>query len=421
MKQTISFHNTSNYWKTRYSYAPSCMMNLNKLFFTSPQEKTMYDGRKMIWRHNDSSNGFNQFYASGEHSSPSALGVSFNGYANNRTKGSSNSSSSNKLYKSFSIEGSGQALSLGYSLFKVSNNSEYNVLDGTHSFTPLVRRGNAIYGEIGKEQALTGTNIKAIGRIRNVYRWQNMPADAGINNWKMLTTGSQEATPSYTLIPGLHVDAFGNDVPPPSSIGNRLYAFEIESFMSNHPIPATVSGGGPHQFVKFFSGRVNDNGDGMQAAPYVTTDLYTPNSGEYGVNFEESFDFGGSQDYGRFLSYGDPYTDANNSFKKGNYLMIHVRQVDDEDSQHLRFENTPGASVGGGGNGNTFEDYVYNEREVLFAMTPGSINGADPHGSFADALLVFNNANFEITSLNVEYELSEYDHGGQPSTVVRSK
>ena len=417
MKQTISFHNTSNYWKTRYSYAPSCMMNLNKLFFTSPQEKTMYDGRKMIWRHNDSSNGFNQFYASGEHSSPSALGVSFNGYANNRTKGSSNSSSSNKLYKSFSIEGSGQALSLGYSLFKVSNNSEYNVLDGTHSFTPLVRRGNAIYGEIGKEQALTGTNIKTIGRIRNVYKWQALVSATNINRWRNLTTGGP--TPVFTQIAGLHVDAFGNDAVPP--VGNRLYAFEIESFMSNHPIPATVSGGGPHQFVKFFSGRVNDNDNGMQATPYVTTDLYTPNSGEYEVNFVEAFNFDGSQDYGRFLSYGDPYTDANNSFKKGNYLMIHVRQVEDESSQHLRFENTPGASESGGGNGNTFENYVSDEREVLFAMTPGSINGADPHGSFADALLVFNNANFEITSFNVEYELSEYDHGGQPSTVVRSK
>ena len=101
--------------------------------------------------------------------------------------------------------------------------------------------------------------------------------------------------------------------------------------------------------------------------------------------------------------------------------MIHVRQVEDESSQHLRFENTPGASESGNGNGNTFENYVSDEREVLFAMTPGSINGADPHGSFADALLVFNNANFEITSFNVEYELSEYDHGGQPSTVVRSK
>ena len=415
MKQTISFHNTSNYWKTRYSYAPSCMMNLNKLFFTSPQEKTMYDGRKMIWRHNDSSNGFNQFYASGEHSSPSALGVSFNGYANNRTKGSSNSSSSNKLYKSFSIEGSGQALSLGYSLFKVSNNSEYNVLDGTHSFTPLVRRGNAIYGEIGKEQALTGTNIKTIGRIRNVYKWQALVSATSINRWRNLTT----PTITFTQIAGLHVDAFGNDAAPP--VEDNLYAFEIESFMSNHPIPATVSGGGPHQFVKFFSGRVNDNDNGMQATPYVTTDLYTPNSGEYEVNFVEAFNFDGSQDYGRFLSYGDPYTDANNSFKKGNYLMIHVRQVEDESSQHLRFENTPGASESGNGNGNTFENYVSDEREVLFAMTPGSINGADPHGSFADALLVFNNANFEITSFNVEYELSEYDHGGQPSTVVRSK
>ena len=52
----------------------------------------------------------------------------------------------------------------------------------------------------------------------------------------------------------------------------------------------------------------------MQATPYVTTDLYTPNSGEYEVNFVEAFNFDGSQDYGRFLSYGDPYTDANNSF-----------------------------------------------------------------------------------------------------------
>ena len=419
MKQTISFHNTSNYWKTRYSYAPSCMMNLNKLFFTSPQEKTMYDGRKMIWRHNDSSNGFNTFYADGQHSSPSALGVSFNGYKNNRMSGSSNSTSSNKLYKSFSIEGSNQALSLGYSLFKVSNNSQYDVLDGTHSFTQLNRRGNGIYGEIGKEQVLTGTNIKTIGRIRNVYKWQGLVADTGINRWRMLTTGSQDPLPSFTQIAGLHVDTFGNDAVPP--VGNRLYAFEIESFMSNHPIPATVSGGGPHQFVKFFSGRVNDNDNGMQATPYVTTDLYTPNSGEYLVNFEEQLDFGGSQDYGRFLSYGDPYTNANNSFKKGNYLMIQVRQTEDSDSQHLRFENTPGATISGGGNGNTFEDYVYNEREVLFAMTPGSINGADPHGSFADALLVFNNANFEITSFNVEYELTEYDHGGQPSTLVNKK
>ena len=190
MRQTIAFHNTSNHWKTRYSYSPSCMMNLNKLFFSSPQEKAVYDGNKMIWRHNDSSNGgFNTFYNTNVHSANSAIAISFNGYKNNKMSGSSNSSSSNKLFKTFSIEGGNQNLSLGYSAFKVSNNSSYNLFDGNHSFNPLVRRGNAIYGEIGKEQALTGTNIKAIGRIRNVYRFHAFNDNTGVNQWLNITTG----------------------------------------------------------------------------------------------------------------------------------------------------------------------------------------------------------------------------------------
>ena len=416
MRQTIAFNNSANYWKTRYSYTPSCMMNLNKLFFTSPKEKNLNDGNLMIWRHNDSSSGFNTFFASGGHSLPSAVGLSFNGYTKTKIS-SGNNTSSNKIFKSFSIQGSNQNLNLGNSLFAVNNNSTIETLVDNHRITPLTRKGNAIYGEIGKERALTGTNIKAIGRIRNVYRWANLPSDTGINRWRNLTTGSSGL--SLESIPGLHVDANGDDTAP--SITNRLYAFEINSFMSNHPIPATISNGSAHEFVKFFSGRVNDDGNGMQAAPYVTTDTYTPNSGEYSQNFEEEFDFGDSQDYGRFLSYGDPYTDENNSFKKGNYLMIYVRGTEDSNSQHLRFENTPGASASGNGNGTNFEDYVFDEREVLFAMTPGEINGADPHGSFADAFVVFNNTDFEVTSFNVEYELTEYDHGGKSSTVARKK
>ena len=423
MRQTIAFHNTSNHWKTRYSYSPSCMMNLNKLFFSSPQEKAVYDGNKMIWRHNDSSNGgFNTFYNTNVHSANSAIAISFNGYKNNKMSGSSNSSSSNKLFKTFSIEGGNQNLSLGYSAFKVSNNSSYNLFDGNHSFNPLVRRGNAIYGEIGKEQALTGTNIKAIGRIRNVYRFHAFNDNTGVNQWLNITTG--ESSMAIESIPGLHVDANGNDSASP--IGDKLYAFEIESFMSNHPIPATISGGNPGQYVKFFSGRANINGTGMQATPYVTTGTYTPETAAYLQNFEESFDFSLGQDYGRYLSYGDPYSNANNSFKKGNYLLIEVKQVDDSDSQHLRFERTPGSN----GNSdilndsyqfNADDDFVFDQREVLFAMTPGSVNGADPHGSFADAFMLFTNTDFEITSFNVEYELTEYDHGGQPSTLVNKK
>ena len=418
MRQTISFNNSLDFWKTRYSYTPSCMMNLNRLFFSSPYQKLPLDGNKMIWRHNDSSNAFNTFYNEGGHNGPSALGISFNGYTGKTTSSAAaNLSSSNKIYKSFSIQGGNNIENVqGNSLFRVNNNST-NLAEDRHLIADLQFKGTAIYGEIGKEDSLSGMNIKAIGKIRNVYKWQNMPEATGINNWRNLTTGG--STPVYTQIAGLHVDANGNDVVP--DIEDRLYAFEIESFMSNNPIPATISGGGPHEFVKFFSGRINDDGNGMQSVPYVSEGLYTPNSGQYQVNFVEAFNFDGSEDYGRFLSYGDPYTDENNSFKKGNYLMIQVRQIEDDECQHLRFENTPGASESGNGNGNTFEDYVFDEREVLFAMTPGVINGSDPHGTFADAYVTLGSANFEVTSFNVEYELTEYDHGGRSSNLVSKK
>ena len=425
MRQTIAFNNTAKYWKTRYSYTPSCMMHINKLFFTSPMHKIENDQNRMIWRHNDSSifssgGAYNSFFNLG-HNAVSALAVSFNGYT--KTKASTgNSTSSNKLFKSFSIEGNNQGLTLGSSMFIVNNNSTLGNLVDNHRFTPLLRKGHAVYGEIGKERAMTGTNIKAIGKIRNVYKWQNMPADTGINNWRNLTTGGP--TPVFTQISGLHVDADGNDVVP--DIGNRLYAFEIERFMSNHPIPASrTNASNPGEYVKFFSGRVTEDED-MVSTPYYTLNPdpenpYTPNTGEYQYNFTEAFDFLGVQNYDFFLSYGDPYSDANNSFKKGNFLMIEVRNPDSDSSPHLRYENTPGASESGNGNGNIFENYVSDDREVLYAMTPGFINGADPHGSFADAFLVLNSADFEITSLNVEYEFSEYDHGGISSSSTTKK
>ena len=81
MRQTIAFDNSAEYWKTRYSFTPSCMMHVNKLFFTSPFQKEPSDDNKLIYRHNDSSTSFNTFYDSGGHSLPTAIGVSFNGYS----------------------------------------------------------------------------------------------------------------------------------------------------------------------------------------------------------------------------------------------------------------------------------------------------------------------------------------------------
>ena len=440
MRQTIAFNNTAKYWKTSYSYTPSCMMHINKLFFTSPMHKIENDQNRMIWRHNDSSifssgGAYNSFFNLG-HNAVSALAVSFNGYT--KTKASTgNSTSSNKLFKSFSIEGNNQSLTLGSSMFIVNNNSTLGNLVDNHRFTPLLRKGHAVYGEIGKERAMTGTNIKAIGKISNVYRWQAFSEDLQTNLWRLLTDGGEDSDP--VPIPGLHVDSDGLDVSPtitfnidiPSNI--HLYAFEIERFMSNNPIPASrTNAPNPGQYVKFFSGRVTEDED-MVSTPYYTLNPdpenpYTPNTGEYQYNFTEAFDFLGVQNYDFFLSYGDPYSNANNSFKKGNFLMIQVRNPDSDSSPHLRYERTPGCA----GDENFISPYqfeaepgedslVFQGREVLYAMTPGFINGADPQGSFADAFLVLNSADFEITSLNVEYEFSEYDHGGISSSTTTKK
>jgi len=421
MNQTISFNNTTEYWKTRYSYSPSCMMNLNKLFFTSPREKLVYDGNVMIWRHNDTNSGYNSFYNSGGHSLPSAIGVSFNGYTKNKMA-TGNNVSSNKLFKSFSIEGSSQSLSLGSSMFIVNNNSTTENLIDNHRFTPLTRKGRAIYGEIGKEQALTGTNIKAIGRIRNVYKW--MSIDENGNSYWRHFTGGTEVQPLVAL-DGLHVDENGDNVAPNLPLlTDELYAFEIQSNMSNNPIPSTIMGGGFSQYVKFFTGRANADGTDMQSTPYTTIPSnppYGPAFAEYQENFAESVNFADGQGYGSYLSFGDPYFDDNNAFKKGNFLMIRYNSL--VTTPHVAYENTPGANAAA----NNFsvaegeDNLAFQGREVLFAMTPGAVNGSDAHGTFADAFVVLGSNDFEVTSLNVEYELTEYDHGGKPSTVAAKK
>jgi hypothetical protein len=417
MRQTIAFDNSAEYWKTRYSFTPSCMMHVNKLFFTSPFQKEPSDDNKLIYRHNDSSTSFNTFYDSGGHSLPTAIGVSFNGYSGRSVRSAaSNTSRSNKIFKSFSIAGLNTAssdtnLSLGASSFVVNNNSQ-DSNQGRHALTELERKGNSVYGNIGKEVEMSGTNIKAIGRIRNVYKWMSINED-GENIWRHLTTGEQ--LQPLVQIPGLHVDEFGDESQPILGISDELYAFEIESFMSNNPLPSTITGGSAGEYVKFFTGRLNANGTDMQSTPYVeipSSPPYVPNIAEYQVNFQESINFINGDNYGSYLSFGDPYFNENNTFKKGNFLMIRHNAL--ATSPHVRYERTPGSNAAANGFNVEFgeDNLAFQNREVLFAMTPGFVNGADPHGSFADAFVIFGSQDFEVSSLMVEYEFTEYDHGG---------
>ena len=457
MRQTLAFDNTLEHWKTRYSYTPSCMMHLNKLFFSSPMMKDESDKKKIFYRHNDSSESVNTFYNSSDHSSPSALAVSFNGFtAKSLRSPASNTSSSNKLFKSFSISGLNGAtsvtgLSLGASSFIVNNqDSPSSSAEGLHKLTPLRRMGNSVYGEVGKDANMSGMNIKVIGKIKNVFK--HAFYDDGLNYWYIMTPGDQlvDGAPigqtvvtsnEFPQLEGLLVDEDGFDAEPTfDGLGHNLYAFEMESFTSANPLPSSVLHEVGHplqpginaqanygQYVRFFSGRVNEDGT-MVATPYVAVGEYGPTGAQYQVNFTESENFEGGPSFSRYLSYGDPYSDENNAFKKGKFLLLATGVLGE--IPHLQYEFTPGCPVDGFYSDNTggwdpglddIQDLVAKGREYLYCMTPGEINGSDAHGSFADAFVVLGNSQFEVSSLQVEFEFTEYDHGGIAGTASKAK
>jgi len=406
MRQTLAFDNTLEHWKTRYSYVPSCMMHLNKLFFSSPQSKIQGDSKDIFYRHNDSSTGRNTFYNNDpEHSSPSALAVSFNGFTGKSLRSAaSNTTSSNKIFKSFSISGLNESkavtgLGIGASSFIVNNqNKPSSAAEGFHTLSPLRRMGNSVYGDIGKDFNMSGMNIKAIGQIRNVYKWISFD---GLNNlWQDLVFGSDPDIISADI-----VDTNGDEVEP-SLISEDLYAFEISYFVSGNPMPSGVFGGDPGDGVRFFSGRARSSS--MQSTPYVPLNQqYTPTTASYNVNFEESTNFNSGTQFTSYLSFGDPYQDLNNTYKKGNFMFLKVNKADT--SPHVPFEAaTPDV------------DAVSRGEAFLYAMTPGNINGADPHGSFADAFVILGDTDFEVSSLQVEFEFTEYDHGGMIGTASRA-
>lgn len=416
MRQTLAFDNTLEHWKTRYSYTPSCMMHLNKLFFSSPQRKTSGDAKKIFYRHNDSSESLNTFYDSADHSSPSALAVSFNGFtAKSMRSAASNTTSSNKLFKSFSISGLNGAssvtgLSLGASSFIVNNQDNTgSSAEGFHRLTPLRRMGNSVYGEVGKDLNMSGMNIKAIGKIKNVYAWAAFQDEE--NQWVIDSDMPDLDGFNVQPIPAKIVDEDGFENAPPGvgsfyadNVNSHLYAFEIEYFLSKNPVPSVQSetvGDG----VKFFTG--NSNGSYPQVP--LIADYSSSPSVEFGVDFNLSQNFLAGTQFSSYLSYGDPYQDEVNSFKKGNFVFIKTTFGDGV--PHVPFAVAPDQMVIAAG---AYDTYLY-------AMTPGSINGSDAHGSFADAFVVLGNSKFEVSSLQTEFEFTEYDHGGITGTASKAK
>lgn len=147
MSITIAYSHKGGFWKTKYTYLSGWFARVGRKFFSG---KASSDG-KAAWRHNSDSVARTSFYQTAEGSAiGSGISVSFN-----------EGVSQNKIYKSFSLEGSTNIS--GANTFTVNSDSS-NVKQTTMG--PLKNKGGILYGHIGlSDVILDSSNINSIGRV----------------------------------------------------------------------------------------------------------------------------------------------------------------------------------------------------------------------------------------------------------------
>lgn len=136
------------------------MKSVGRRFFSSPSQPVQHYG-PLVWEHNDDAPiNRNKFY--GITAPFSTISVTFNDKV-----------SSNKIYKSFSLEGTNNIANYGANTFSVNAD---NSPRKEFSMGRIEEKGGILYGHIGlSDYLLDGSNIEAIGTIEQT----NYPISAG--------------------------------------------------------------------------------------------------------------------------------------------------------------------------------------------------------------------------------------------------
>lgn len=172
---TLAFSNTGNYWKTRYTFEPSCYSNQDADLISyaatglgfleyqgwaiEPQPETIDPNTGEVipavlgvpafatlpYIHNQDTQ---QYYGAG--TGGSGIAIAFN-----------ENVSTNKMYKSISLEGSSNLNEAGFSLFRTNDTT----VPGDSTLTqirPLNFKGGIVYADVGRGQENSQANIRAV-------------------------------------------------------------------------------------------------------------------------------------------------------------------------------------------------------------------------------------------------------------------
>ena len=256
--------------------------------------------------------------------------------------------SQNKLYKAFSLEATNNVT--GISVFRVNNSS---VAEQTKNIQAgsIQERGGIMYGHIGRETIALGANTNVVGKILSAVITDLVAVpDPGF---------LQAITVEYTMS---FIDGAQNNMVYSDDFPSKLFTYYVEAL---------------------------DQGAGLTTqyfAPWTTDPL--PASA--------------------FESYAAMTGAMRPISMNGNVLTLQINfNGADAYNEYVN-----------GGLGLTFpEALVYTDEDgnlpynfYLYSMSAESINGEDPKGQTADAIITLGSAPYELYALNVEYAPTDLDH-----------
>lgn len=336
---TVAFSHGGNRWITRYSWVARLYSHIARIFVSNPDGA---GGTDFVWKHDNGPN--NTFFGIPGYS---AIAVSFN-----------QNPSQNKIYKSYSIEGTNNLISGASAIFANPSPDPDQLREAV--FGPIKPRGGINYGHIrgntaGKEQ---GNSIKLLGRI---VRGVDIVDDGN--------TGYPFGF-GYTILELDHVNGMLN----PTADNSKLIL-----------------------------GFTQPNGDIIMYSPQAFGGL-DPIEPPY-------FDFPGSQE----VTQETPYDDINEVISVGNQAFQYYSSQLGIKGVIVQIENFLDGADGVQDSAFYLRLNAYMEDNpslpvFLFQVTEGDLNGSSLKGQYADAYMVLGSEEFEVFAINANYSPYNLDH-----------
>lgn len=376
---TVSFDNSDKFWKTRYSFVSSCYAWLNKTLSSfKGHGTTSVSNDDLIYLH-DKTTEYNKFHGGSPLSS--AVQVSFNDKV-----------STNKIYKSMSVEGT---QNIENALTIVSVNSD-NLPLKSYSLGRVKDKGGILYVGMGKNLYNSSASVKCLGLITGVR-----PINPGSTKVPDEFLPDDYEHPLTNQISTADEDAFDLDRYWAIRVSGNEFSAQSKANWDDEGGEVKYRGG--LYFVKeVVEGGLGDYvGDYDLMSQSLLTGTYSALRDKKNLNDPDGQYAADMQDIGR--PSADDTFDVPNQYNGEKILYL---RTDFDLSNGSSFIETYFSQDGSDEGALNYETKKY----ALYQVNPNTIFGDEPRGQYCDLTIALGTEKFEVYAFNVNYEPTNLDH-----------